>query len=275
MNYSQYKTNDDSLTLFNHARQEHYHSYDGAYQEAQIKYYDACKITKKANDNDIVKVFEVGFGLGYNLLPILKNLKSLNTKIVYLSTESDRALFSYLLANIDALIPKHYQDIYKEIFKHNFYEDDFIKVKIYNGDVRNSIQMLESSSVDAVFHDPFSPYKNTECWSYDFFKEEFRIMKEDAILSTYSMSTPVRSGMYQAGFTIWEGVGDKTKTTGTIASKMMIPGLNELSEKMIRKLHESPDRIPFRDSELKESHLKIKSDRLAKKKNEDYSDIKR
>ena len=122
---------------------------------------------------------------------------------------------------------------------------------------------------------PFSPYKNSECWTFEFFSEEKRILKKDGIISTYSMSTPVRSAMFQAGLFVYEGIGDGTKTTGTIASSSSNNKLTRLPKKMTEKLVSSPDRIPFRDFHLNALHEDIKKIRRDKKDAQDYSDIER
>jgi tRNA U34 5-methylaminomethyl-2-thiouridine-forming methyltransferase MnmC len=263
MAYSLYKTADGSYTLFNESREEHYHSYAGAYQEAKIKYFDACRIAEKTHKNQIVTIFEVGFGLGYNLLPILEfHLLNPSFKIVYISTENDDALLKFLLKNLPTLYPKKFHSIFTSLLETKKYVSAQLQIKIHLGDARQSVQRIEGNSVDAIYHDPFSPYKNTECWTEHFFKHEFRILKADGIFSTYTMSTPVRAGLRKAGFELWEGVGDESKSTGTIASKSVLAHLTRLKQPMYDKLFTSPDRFAFEDPKLELDHLTIKTNRL-------------
>lgn len=272
--YSLYQTQDESFTLTNHEIDENYHSNAGAWQEARIKYFDACKVIEKSRKNSIT-IFEVGFGLGYNLIPILENLENIDHKLTYITSEYDTDIFETLLKNSDQLYPKNLTNIFKILLKDKSYNSNKIEIKVLNGDVRQSIQEIAPNSIDIIYHDPFSPYKNTECWTLEFFQQEYRIMKSEAILSTYSMSTPVRSGMFQAGLFVYDGIGDQTKSAGTMASKSENLELKLLPEKMYTKLFESPDRIPFMDKSLKTDRQKIKDIRLDKKKNGDYSDCKR
>lgn len=265
-NYSFYQTKDGSFTLFNERREEHYHSFAGAYQEAKIKYFEPCQIEKLAASGETVHIFELGFGLGYNLLPILDQIENFKSKIVYHSTENDRQLFDYLFENAEQLYPKNKCDLFKEVARYKTYQSSKLELKVYEGEARKTIQNLDGNAYDAIFHDPFSPYKNSECWTLNFFKEEFRLMKKHAILSSYSMSTPVRSAMHQAGFMLWEGIGDETKTTGTIASKIAHSHLTELSKRMRGKLFNSPDRFVFLDNEeMNLEHLSIKKNRMIEK----------
>ena len=275
MNYSLYQTNDKSFTLKNHTFDEHYHSNAGAWQEAQLKYFEGCKLLEKLESGSIT-IFEVGFGLGYNLIPILNVFDQLKHKITFISSEFDTALFSKLSEQSEELYPKTHLAFFQNLLNEKEYISDALDIHILEGDVRQSILSIEDQSIDAVFHDPFSPYKNTECWTQEFFSEEFRILKSDGILSTYSMSTPVRSGLFLAGFYVWEGIGDETKSTGTLATKQLIEGVFPLPEKMKRKLTESPERIPFRDSESRDlDRQEIKRIRNTKKEANDYSDCVR
>lgn len=270
-NYSLYKTLDDSFTLKNHHIDENYHSNAGAHQEAYLKYYDGCSVGQRCEKNNIT-VFEVGFGLGYNLIPFLDNLDQLENKIFYFTSEYDTNLFLELINQIEQLYPKEHQSFFSSLLEEKKFKSDKIDITILEGDVRSSIQTIQTDSVDVIYHDPFSPYKNTECWTKDFFKEEYRILNDSGILSTYSISTPVRSGMYQAGFEIWEGIGDETKSSGTIATKKQFENLRMLQERSYNKLFISPERIPFRDPELNMDRNEIKKVRMLKKEKEDYSD---
>lgn len=274
MSYSLFQTADNSFTLKNHLVDENYHSNAGAWQEAQLKYFDACNIKKYSEVSD-VHIFEVGFGLGYNLLPILDKIENLKHKIYFVTSEYDTSLFTELIKQAETLYPEKYLNFFLTLLTEKYYDSDILNVQVLQGDVRKSIQTLENDRFHAIFHDAFSPYKNTECWTQEFFEQEFRILNKNGILSTYSISTPVRSGMFQAGFEIWEGVGDQTKSSGTIATKRSLKGLSQLNEKSYQKLFDSPERIPFRDNDLSLDRNVIKKNRLNKKEAQDYSDCKR
>lgn len=266
-------TGDGSKTIHNSHFDEQYHSRAGAWQEARLKYYKACRIEQKLENQSHLTIFELGFGLGYNLIPILDYLQNNPTKhIHYISCEFDTKIFPTLIQLKSDLYPKKYQSFFELILQEKEFNDEWLNVRIVEDDVRQFIKSQASDSVDAIYHDPFSPYKNTECWTKNLFDQYFRIMKNQAIFSTYSMSTPVRSGLYQAHFHVWEGIGDQSKQSGTIASKTNLQ-LTELDQKSKDKLHDSPDRIPFMDEELNLDRLEIKRRRLQKKATQDYSDI--
>ena len=186
----------------------------------------------------------------------------------------DKELFPFLFSQRNNLYPKQYLEFFALLLKDKCYDDTWLSIEIIQDDVRRVIKKLPSASIDAIYHDPFSPYKNTECWTKNLFEQYNEKMKDHAILSTYSMSTPVRSGLYQAGFFVCEGIGDESKQTGTLASKLDM-GLPDLDAKSAKKLHQSPDRIPFIDSDLNLDRNEIKKIRLKKKEMADYTDIVR
>lgn len=267
MSYSLHKTGDGSFTLHNAERDEHYHSHAGAYQEARIKYFEPCHIAELAERESEATIFEVGFGLGYNVLPILDFLAARQegsplARLRYISTEIDTNIFPELLSKIDELYPEAHRDAMRNLLEHRELELPHLSVQIKCGDARQAAQQLADESIDAIFHDPFSPYKNSECWTVQFFAEEFRALKPHGVLSTYSMSTPVRAGMQKAGFLVYDGIGDESKTTGTLASKSPQASFAPLAPKMREKLASSPDRFPFEDDNFCLDHADIKKRRL-------------
>jgi chorismate dehydratase len=274
-NYSLYQTLDESYTFTNNDYQENYHSNAGAWQEAQLKYFNACRIAEKLNDSKPIQILELGFGLGYNLIPLFNYIEANPTfKLEYISFEKDINVFTELIDQIDRLYPKHTMHFFKKLLKQRYYIKNNFEIKIITKDIRNEIKSIGNNCIDAIFHDPFSPYKNSECWTLELFKEYYRIIKNDGILSTYSISTPVRSGLFQAGFNVWKGVGDQTKSGGTIASKLN-HSFEILTEHEQNKLINSPERIPFTDSSFCSTLSEIKTRRNDQKKNNDYSLIKR
>ena len=71
---------------------------------------------------------------------------------------------------------------------------------------------------DIVFLDPFSPRKNPELWSEEFFKEIYSRMKKGAKLATYSCARKIRENLKTAGFKVIDGpnVGRRGPSTNAI-----------------------------------------------------------
>ncbi|MEC7987064.1 MAG: MnmC family methyltransferase [Myxococcota bacterium] len=70
-------------------------------------------------------------------------------------------------------------------------------------------------AADAVFHDPFAPNTNPECWTKSCFEWEAQNLKSSGILTTYSAAGHIRRALAKAGFfvAIGPGVGRKRETT--------------------------------------------------------------
>lgn len=239
------KTGDETITFFSSDYEETYHSRSGAIKESFNKYCMPCRIDSLANSGSMA-ILDVGFGLGYNMLSAIYSVKKADhaCKLKIISLEKD--LLDYkILKTIK--IPPEYRDYYKIVLtavKEMHYSSDDITIEILCGDARDRIRDIEIL-FDAVFLDPFSVKKNPQLWTVNFFKEIYSRMKERAILSTYSASTPVRTGLLEAGFYIGEGPGDEMKRGGTVASKSS--HLVSMNSKDMEKLKKSPERIPFYD----------------------------
>ncbi len=208
----EYITEDGSLTLFNPEYEEYYHSKSGALEEAFEKFVKPCKIKELAKKCH-VKILDIGFGLGYNAIAAIDTVEG---EIEVISLEKD------LLFDLSKLKPKlkHYWIIEKlefdPITNSYLYEDKKIHLRIKIGDATQIIKTI-NDKFDAVFLDPFSPGKNPELWTVEFFKDIKQSMKPDAILATYSYAKTVRNNLTKAGFIVKDGPVVGRRSPSTIA----------------------------------------------------------
>jgi tRNA U34 5-methylaminomethyl-2-thiouridine-forming methyltransferase MnmC len=208
-------TRDGSETVFNETYQEHYHSTSGAVEETNEKYVKPCRIAELSRQG-MVRVLDIGFGLGYNAIGAIDAAEK---EIEVISLEKDLNLQA-----ISGLKPgfRNY-GILRELeydLKNNsyLYEDSRIFLKIIVGDAVKTIGLVKKS-FDAVFHDPFSPPKNQELWTAEFFAAVYRLMKPGAILATYSCARAVRDNLKAAGFIVKDGPIVGRRGPSTIAVK--------------------------------------------------------
>jgi chorismate dehydratase len=210
-------THDGSPTLFNEQYQECYHSMSGAIEEAFEKYIKPCKIEELAKKGK-VRILDIGFGLGYNIIAAIDAALNLNDncEIEITSLEKDENIVKEVKNLKPAL--NHYWIFSKLEYdpktKSYLYEDKNIFLKIKIGDALETIEKLEGK-YDAVFFDPFSPKKNPELWEKEFFIETAGKMKKEAILATYSYARRVRDNLKEAGFDVFDGpiVGRRSPST--------------------------------------------------------------
>ena len=207
----QVRTNDSSYTLYSEEYTENYHSVSGALEEALKKFIEPCGI------RDGMNILDIGFGLGYNVGVAM--FKAKNLKII--SLEKDTAVLRSLKT---IKVPYWFANTYEKI-KHaaqclEFSSKD-TELHIMLGDARETIRQIlttkEENKFDAVFLDPFSPPKNPELWTVEFFKDIKKRMKKNAVLATYSCARVARDNLREAGFEVKDGPVVGRKSPGTLA----------------------------------------------------------
>ncbi len=251
-------TADGSYTLIHTKYGEPYHSQTaGAIREAFWKFVKPSRLLEKAKKKEVIRILDIGFGLGYNLAVALKHLWDTNPdlRIEIISFEKE------LLKNIP-LLPEPYTEIHKMLISSiPEYEDERLKIKVYVGDARKEIKRVNFTA-DAVFHDAFSPYKNPELWTYDFLKLVKERIDKEGYWVSYSSSLSVRKSLILLGFKVGSSKEVGRKRKGTVASlKSPVPPLEEAE---LRKLALSPFSKPMRDENLSKEPLEILIEYLLK-----------
>jgi chorismate dehydratase len=196
------KTKDSSVTLYSEKYSEHYHSTSGALEESLKKFIEPCNI----KDNFLI--LDIGFGLGYNCLMALHNSK---VKIISLEKEIVKEIQTI---EVPDYLKKDYEKI-KQAAKTLKYKDE---IRIILGSAESTIKKL-NEKFDAVFLDPFSPKKNPELWTLEFFRDIYSLMKHNSILATYSCASLVRKNLKEAGFKVLDGPCIGRRSPSTIAIK--------------------------------------------------------
>ena len=219
MAFDYIESRDGSLTLYSAKYNEHYHSLrDGALQESYKKHiFPAFACTEQANS---IHILDICFGLGYNVYSCLLYAQKYlpKTKLHITSVELDLPLIHSLT---DFTYPKEFDEIrdFRKIqtalSQSLHYESEYLSVQIINQDAREAIASLDSS-FDIVFQDPFSLGKTPLFWTSEYFQLLKQKMRENAVLTTYAMSSKVLYTMSQCGFFLHKNKEQK-RTIGTLA----------------------------------------------------------
>ncbi len=245
------KTADGTETFLNKEYNEAYHSTKaGAYTESLLKFVLPCRIDHLAKEKKKIDILDVGFGLGYNVAVAIKVATDKNPDVLVeiLSVEKDISVFE----KIKKLnIPEDLKEIYDQILSGGFEGSIYrakgknFRLNILFGDARQILKTVRKK-FDAVFYDAFSPKVNTEMWTVEIFQTVKRLMKEKAVLSTYSASLAVRKGLIETGFKIGlvEPVGRKSFSTVATINGDIPP----LTDKERKRLEKSPYAIAYRDN---------------------------
>lgn len=259
-------TDDGSTTLFIEEYEQAMHSTSGAYEESLLKHISPSGILHEKNRS--VNVLDIGFGLGYNILALVheysENKKGNPINIISIEKE-ERAFLPFM----DKIKFNDKRDISYELVKKAYSKgkakEGRINISVKFGDAREIIQNLETETFDAVFQDPFSPSKNPELWSIEYFKTIYRLMKKTGTMTTYSSANQIRRAMIEAGFYIGKGPSVGKKREGTLASPASQG--NELLPEELSAIFNDPRSVPYRDITLSLKRELILQGRLNEIKN--------
>ena len=256
------RTADGSLTDKDNVFNETMHSDAGAYEEAVIKYVQACNVFSSTKNS--VTILDVGFGIGYNFCAVVDEwMKRGKThKISIISLEKDRAISLQLGSICFGDERDICYDLVKQAFLNGSMEKENLSIEVLFGDARQSVKMLEGRGLlfDVVFQDAFSPGKNPELWTLDYFRIIRKLMSDGGIISTYSSAPQIRRALIESGFNIAKAPSTGKKREGTIAS----PGVLEYGFSVGDRtsLFEDIKSVVYRDETLSESRENILTRRI-------------
>lgn len=221
---------DNTETFLNGEIGETYHSQTGAVEEAFKKYAFPTRLKELAKEGKI-RILDICSGIMYNSAAAADAILEENPgcEIEIFALEKDPEIIKKVL---EVNPPIKSYNFFKELIKNNQDKLDFknkktelshktknIAIALILGDARERIKELKDNYFDAVFMDPFSPKTSPEMWDISFFKEIFRVIKENRILATYTCARIARDNMKEAGFSYDDGPIVGRRGPGTIAWK--------------------------------------------------------
>lgn len=104
------------------------------------------------------------------------------------------------------------------------------------GDARATLERAGVEPFDAIFLDAFSPRVEPDLWSADFLARLAGRLAPQGILSTYTVSLPVRRALASAGLRVGCGPTVGTKASGTLASpRAHLPPLDARTQRRLER----------------------------------------
>jgi tRNA U34 5-methylaminomethyl-2-thiouridine-forming methyltransferase MnmC len=207
-------TKDSSITFYSEEYGETYHSVTGAVEEAFKKFAEPA--LEAVKDKSEIKILDVCFGLGYNSAAAIDRILEHNIRsdITIVGLEKDKKILDKI-KDLQPMIMSYH--VIKDTIENKYkYDRDGIKIKLLVCDALGSVKKIKDK-FDIIFLDPFSPKKNPELWTHEFFKELRKLIKPDGILTTYSCAGNVRRNLKAAGFTVKDGPCVGRRSPSTIA----------------------------------------------------------
>ncbi|ABR55739.1 protein of unknown function DUF752 [Methanococcus aeolicus Nankai-3] len=271
------KTEDGTYTMISEDSQEMMHSKIGALREGVEKFV----IPSNLENEELPKILDLCSGMGYNSIASLRYNKNCKIDMVEYSKET---LFLSLCLDI----PFKEHEIIKEVIENHLMSDENNNnnntknknINIYEGDARQILIDLKKSNkkYNIVFHDGFSPQRDSVLYTVDFLKNIYELMEDGGILLSYSSSIPFRSGLIEAGFIISEGeaIGRKRGITIAYKNPKKIRSSNDsLENKKLKRISEIDERVialstvgaPYRDPNFNLCHEEIIKNREIERNN--------
>ncbi len=211
-------TKDSSITFYNEEYGETYHSVTGAVEEAFKKFAEPA--LEAVKDKSEIKILDVCFGLGYNSAAAIDKIleHNLRAEISIVGLEKDKKILEKI-KDLQPMIMSYH--VIKDTVENKYkYDRDGIKIKLLVCDALDSVKKIKDK-FDIIFLDPFSPKKNPELWTQEFFKQLRKLIKPDGILTTYSCAGQVRRNLKAAGFTVKDGPCVGRRSPSTIAAPVV------------------------------------------------------
>lgn len=245
-------TADGTWTLVHPAHGQACHSRAGAWQESRERYAQACRLRERARAGGVLRLLDVGTGLGLNLAAALEALAGTDARLEAWTLELDASVFaaSAALPSGPPEIERWHAPLRRALARAADgalvlgglpREAPQHALELRLGDARETLARTGHEPFDAIFLDPFSPRVEPELWSEPFLVRLAERLAPDGLLSTYSVSLPVRRALVAAGLRVGRGPAVGTKSAGTLASREA--PLPPLDERTRRRL-ERPARAP-------------------------------
>jgi len=244
----QVESEDGSFTAYSKEYDEHYHSTkEGALSESLLKHVIPAFDTLKNKDE--INILDICFGLGFNTFATLFYLrKHFDKRVVNIySPELDASLVKSL---VDFVYPKEFEEfgeIVQTLAKEGVYDDGTWHIELFLGDAREYIKKFPTSMFDIVYQDAFSPSVNPILWTKEYFADIKNIIKDDAVLTTYSTALKTRLALHQNGFNLYINDTHGIRNS-TIASLGELDRFKKVD--MQHKIRCNPDTKPLLDSEV-------------------------
>lgn len=214
---------DGSFSAYNATFDECYHSLkDGALHESLYKHIiPAFSVCENLGE---VRILDICFGLGYNTLASLyyRSLHALPIKLEIYSPELDRSVLESLITfpypeEFDTL---PLREIVGDLCHKGVYEDTHTRIEVRIINACAYVREIPNESIDVVYQDAFSPQKNPELWSEEYFAQIYRILAPHGILTTYSQSAMIRKNALACGFLVYDCThSQKLVRGGSVMSK--------------------------------------------------------
>ncbi|MBN2699277.1 MAG: tRNA (5-methylaminomethyl-2-thiouridine)(34)-methyltransferase MnmD [Bacteroidales bacterium] len=194
-------TGDGSHTLFNNDLREPYHSINGAIAESMHVFIrhglNACTKSK-------IRILEIGFGTGLNMLLTLIQSETRNIKIYYQSVDKyPLESFEYSSLNYPDILGEHYREIFLRAHECEWETKVTLSKNFTLYKERTDFRGIHpDGKYNIVYYDAFAPDKQPELWDLHIFRMIYDSMVTGGIWVSYTSKGTVQRNLKSAGFKV-------------------------------------------------------------------------
>ena len=192
-------TSDGSASVYSTQFGEQYHSKHGAWSESVYVFIEMGLLQKIHRPQ--LRIFEMGFGTGLNLLLTLKYVP-LMCQLYY------ETIDKFPLSNSDCLnyaefLTSQDRPLFEKLHLLDWNQEVVLNEQTIVKKVKTDIYDHRTSQIfDVVYFDAFSPRTQPECWSRAIFDKLYQSMEDDGILVTYCAKGSIKRLLAKVGFEI-------------------------------------------------------------------------
>ena len=231
-------TQDGSPTIYDENFKEHHHSLIGAYTEAFYKFAQLASTVLRSKNT--IKLLDLPFGLGYNLVATLDLCQTLPNKpfIECTAIEKDFEIIQKIaVCPFEENLKNKFEPLKVLSCGQNQIHGKYFSLYLIIEDLLLALPKLKDN-FDLIYYDAFSPRSAPALWSKDnVFKYLAENLNENGFLITYTASNKVRKGLLELGLNIAPTSALGRKMPGTIASKQKLS--NRFTEETWQKIQKA------------------------------------
>lgn len=221
-------TADGSMTLLNHENLLHFRSLRGARSESEYVFFESSGLQHQTSP---WRVLELGLGTGLNFLVTAQHALNANIALDYHVVEADPIPATLLkqLKYPQLFAPELCELLYRATEASTVkatspksplpqsFQNKNIRLTLYTGRWQDTL-LPEDLRVYSIYHDPFGPKDNPDCWTEACFLWSSKHLLPEGRLATYAANTALRREMVNAGLFIASRRGSQLKREMSLAA---------------------------------------------------------
>ncbi len=217
------RSEDGSITFRLPELDETYHSLDGAISESRHVYIEHGLNPFSRISKDF-KVFELGFGMGYNAILSALTATELGLKIEYTTIEPYPISWETLEENA---VKGSFEDeglkyLFEKIHRAEWNEEIKVSENFILKKIDQTIEEFEPAkweNTGVVYFDAFAPSRQPKVWEKENLEKSYQMLSQNGILTTYCSQGKFKRDLESVGFEVKTVKGFGKKREMTVAIK--------------------------------------------------------